>query len=213
MRSVVLALVLAAVSGGCDRAETKKDPQPSTKPDDGQGSSADADRYKEEQAQFDRERRPDLVVAALALGPGRRVADIGAGSGLFSVHLARAVLPDGKVIATDIDPAPLNLLTARIRANGLEHIVEPRVVKEDEPGLEAGAFDAILLSQVDQYFDDPVEWLQRAAPALKPGGRLVIVNRIDRKTKSLAAAKQAGLTTVSVTSPIPTHFIAIYNRP
>src|SRR6185503_11931619 len=112
MRSLVLALVLATVAG-CDRSETKKDPQPVTKPDDGQGSGSDAQRYKDEQAQFDRARRPDQIVTALGIGPGKRVADIGAGSGLLTVHLARAVLPDGKVVATDIDKAPLDLLSAR----------------------------------------------------------------------------------------------------
>jgi ubiquinone/menaquinone biosynthesis C-methylase UbiE len=213
MRRVVLALVVVAAAGGCDRAESTKDPQPVTKPDDGGGSGAYPDSYADEQARFDRERRPELVIAALGLGPGQRVADIGAGSGLFSVHLARAVLPDGEVVATDIDKAVLQLLAARVKAAGVDHVVVPRVVKEDEPGLEPGAFDAILLSQVDQYFDDRAAWLRKAAPALKRGGRLVIFNRIDQKAKSLAAAEKAGLSPMPVTSPMPTHFIATYTRP
>jgi ubiquinone/menaquinone biosynthesis C-methylase UbiE len=204
---VVLALVLAAV--GCDRSEAG-DPGPATKP---QGERPSSDKSKDEQDRFDRERRPELIVAALALGPGRHVADIGAGSGLLTVHLARAVLPDGKVVATDIDSAVLDLLAARTHAAGVDKVIERRVVKENDPGLEDGAFDAILLSEVDHYFDDPVAWLKAAAPALKRGGRIVITNRIHHKAQSMAAATKAGLSKLSETSPNPDHFIAVFTRP
>jgi 2-polyprenyl-3-methyl-5-hydroxy-6-metoxy-1,4-benzoquinol methylase len=211
-RVVTLAVLVVAAAAGCDRSPAKG---PATKPavEPGQGTGSTVTRDQDEQSRFDRERRPDLIVAALGLGPGKHVADIGAGSGLLTVHLARAVLPDGKVVATDIDAAVLDLLAARLHAAGVDQVVERRVVKEDDPGLEAGQYDAILLSEVDHYFADPVAWLRAAAPALKPNGRLVITNRIHHKAQSLAAAQKAGLILVQVTSPIPSHFIAIYNRP
>jgi tRNA A58 N-methylase Trm61 len=59
-----------------------------------------------EQARFDRDRRPDRVVAALGIGRGDAVADLGAGGGLMTVHLARAVGPTGRVVATDMGAAP-----------------------------------------------------------------------------------------------------------
>ena len=62
-----------------------------------------ADDSAKEQARFDAERHPEKIVEALGIAPGARVADIGAGSGLLTVHLARAVAPNGKVVATDID--------------------------------------------------------------------------------------------------------------
>jgi ubiquinone/menaquinone biosynthesis C-methylase UbiE len=173
----------------------------------GSGSSMIDD---DEQARFDAERRPETLVEALALKPGSRVADIGAGSGLITVHLARAVAPNGKVVATDVDGAVLDLLVQRLKAAKLDGVLERRVVGADTPGLEPGAYDAILLAEVDHYFTDPVAWLKNAAKALKPGGRIVISNRIYHKAQSLAAASKAGLTMLNETSPMPSHFIAVF---
>lgn len=211
---VVVVCALIAVVASCDRSRGQ-DGQVAARPTTGTTTPAPSppDPSGEEQARFDRERRPELLAEALALGPGKRVADIGAGSGLVTVHLARAVMPDGKVVATDIDKAVLDLLAARIHAAGVDQVIERRVVKENDPGLERDTYDAILLSEVDHYFADPVAWLAAAAPALKPGGRLVITNRIHHRAQSLAAAAKAGLPLISETSPIPTHFIAIYGRP
>src|SRR5262245_35595341 len=90
-----------------------------------------------EQARFDAERRPEKVVEALGIRPGSRVADIGAGSGLLTVHLARAVKPNGRVVATDIDGAVLDLLPSPLAAAGLADLVEPRGVAAEQPGVEA----------------------------------------------------------------------------
>src|SRR5262245_56369640 len=133
---------------------------------DGDGDSGGAARTGDdsarEQARFDADRRPEKVVAALGIGPGSRVADIGAGSGLLTVHLARAVRPNGRVVATDIDGAVLDLLQSRLAAAGLADVVERRIVAADQPGLEPGAYDAILLAEVDHYFSDEVTWLKEA---------------------------------------------------
>jgi 2-polyprenyl-3-methyl-5-hydroxy-6-metoxy-1,4-benzoquinol methylase len=166
-----------------------------------------------EQARFDAERRPEKVVEALGIKPGSRVADVGAGTGLLTVHLARAVAPNGTVVATDIDGAVLELLNARLEAAGLADVVERRVVGAETPGLEAGAYDAILLAEVDHFFQDPVAWLHAATAALKPGGRIVISNRIHHRAKSMAAAQKAGLVVLSESTPVPTHFIAVFTAP
>ncbi|MEZ4359713.1 MAG: class I SAM-dependent methyltransferase [Kofleriaceae bacterium] len=163
-----------------------------------------------EQARFDEERRPDLIVAALGVGPGARVADIGAGSGLLTVHLARAVRPSGKVVATDIEAAVLDILASRLAANKLSDLVELRVVEPDTPGLEAGQYDAVLLAEVDHYFTDPVAWLRAAKQALKPGGAIAITNRVHHRAAGLAAAKAAGLHLRSESTPMPSTFIAVF---
>src|SRR5688572_2503138 len=122
----------------------------------GSGTGKHVDVTKD-QARFDAERKPEKVVEALKIGPGSRVADVGAGSGLLTVHLARAVAPNGRVVATDVDGAVLeNLLAARMQAAGLADVVERRVVEADRPGLdkEDGEYDAILLAEVDHYFQD-----------------------------------------------------------
>jgi precorrin-6B methylase 2 len=207
----VVSLVAVVLVCGCDRKSDGDGPGPAPKPSAIDARSGDPGR--DEQDRFDRERRPDLIVAALGIGPGSRVADVGAGSGLLTIHLARAVVPDGKVVATDIERRVLDLMMTRLAAAKLDHVVEMKVVEEDEPGLDRGAFDAILLSEVDHYFKDRVAWLEAAAPALKSGGRLVITNRIHHRARSLADAAKAGLKLVSESSPLPSHFIAIYKRP
>jgi ubiquinone/menaquinone biosynthesis C-methylase UbiE len=172
-----------------------------------------AEDITKEQARFDAERKPEKVVEALKIAPGSRIADIGAGSGLLTVHLARAVAPNGRVVATDVDGAVLeNLLQVRMQAAGVADIVERRVVEADRPGLEKedGMYDAILLAEVDHYFVDPVAWLQAAAKALKPTGRIVISNRVHHRAKSMGSAKAAGLVLEAESTPVPTHFIASF---
>lgn len=198
MRSLFLVLLVAT---SCGRNEAEGDSS---------GSARPVDDNAREQARFDAERRPEKVVEALGIGPGSRVADIGAGSGLLTVHLARAVKPNGRVVATDIDGAVLDLLQSRLAAAGLADLVERRVVSAEQPGLEAGTYDAILLAEVDHYFSDEVAWLKEATKSLKPGGRLVISNRLHHRQKALAAAQRAGLKLRSESTPIPTHFIAVF---
>jgi 2-polyprenyl-3-methyl-5-hydroxy-6-metoxy-1,4-benzoquinol methylase len=195
----VLAIALAA---GVGLASCGHDAAHGAPPDRGSDAAEDVAR---EQLRFDTERRPDLVVKALAIKPGSRVADVGAGSGLLTVHLARAVAPTGKVTATDVAAHVLDLMKQRL--------VEGRIVAADTPGLEDGAYDAILLAEVDNYFTDPVAWLRAALPALKPGGRIVIENRIHHRAKSMAAAQKAGLVLLEESNPVPTHFLAVFVAP
>jgi arsenite methyltransferase len=163
-----------------------------------------------EQTTFDKERNPRKVVEALKIGPGSRVADIGAGSGLLTIHLARAVAPNGRVVATDIDVQVLDLLHQRLQAAGLADIVERRIVDPDKPDLEPGIYDAILLAEVDHQLRDAVGWLAAAIPALKPSGRIVISNRVYYRAGSLAGAQKAGLVLESESAPVPSHFIAVF---
>lgn len=195
---------LLCLAAACDRGAAKNEGSGS-----GSGSTT-IDESAREQARFDAERRPDKVVEALGIKPGSVVADIGAGSGLLTVHLARAVAPNGKVVATDVDGAVLNLLEQRLKAQNLASVVEPRVVAADTPGLEPATYDAILLAEVDHYFTDAPAWLKAAGTALKPEGRLVISNRIYHRQQSMANAKKAGLELVSESTPVPTHFIAVF---
>jgi ubiquinone/menaquinone biosynthesis C-methylase UbiE len=199
VRALFFVLLVVA---SCGRNEAEGDSSAAT--------PRSGDDTAREQARFDAERRPEKVVEALGIGPGSRVADVGAGSGLLTVHLARAVKPDGRVVATDIDGAVLDLLQSRLAAVGLADLVERKVVDAQHPGLEAGAYDAILLAEVDHYFSDEVAWLKEATRALKPGGRIVISNRIHHRQRAMAAAQRAGLKLESESMPVPTHFIAVF---
>lgn len=194
MKLSLALLVVALVA--CEGAEQRNDRGPDP-------------RRAGEQADFDRERRPDVVIATIGLQPGDVVADVGAGTGLLTVHVARAVSPGGRVVATDVDAAVLDLLAARMRDAGLEN-VERKVVAPDDPGLAPATFDVILLAQVDHYFDEPVAWLKKAIPALRPGGRIALTNRIHHRTRGRAAAEAAGLKLVRESTDIPGQYVAVY---
>ena len=205
MRLSFLALALAFAACGKSGAQTPDDDVHARK-----GTVRPAQDQSEE-AKFERERHPDAIVAALGLQPGMTVADVGAGTGLLTVHLARAVAPNGKVVATDVDGAVLDMLQSRVDAAGLTKVVERRVVAGDTPGLEPHAYDAILLAQVDHLFSDRVAWLRAAIPALKPGGRLVIENRIYNRAPAMDAAAAAGLHLDRESTDVPGTFIATFS--
>jgi cyclopropane fatty-acyl-phospholipid synthase-like methyltransferase len=207
MRALILSLVVAAA---CQRTDAQADKVVREAAADKTVVPPDPSAQAAEQARFDSERQPQKIVEALELKPGDRVADIGAGSGLLTVHLAKAVAPNGRVVATDIDGAVLDLLAQRLKDAGLGEVVERRVVGAETPDLEAGTYDAILLSEVDHYFSDPAAWLREAATALKPGGRIVISNRIYHRAQSMAAARRAGLVLKSESNPDATRFIAVF---
>jgi ubiquinone/menaquinone biosynthesis C-methylase UbiE len=205
VRLLLVALLVCSVTA-CGRNEAEGQPS-------GSGSNP-ADDMAKEQAQFDRDRKPETIVEALGIKPGSRVADIGAGTGKLTIHLAKAVAPSGHLVATDVDSQVLDqFLRPRMQQAGLSEVVETRVVEADKPGLEDGQYDAILLSEVDHYFEDPVAWLKMATKALKPTGRLVISNRIHHRAHSIQAATKAGLVLKSESSPTPTHFIAVFGPP
>ena len=205
---VLLVLCLVAAATSCQRTDAADEPKRVAV--DKPIAAVTGSAQDQEQARFDSERRPEKILEALALHPGDRVADIGAGSGLLTIHLAKAVAPNGRVVATDIDGTVLDLLAQRLEAAGLAEVVERRVVAADTPGLEPGSYDAILLSEVDHYFSDPAAWLRTAATALKPSGRIVISNRVYHHAQSMAAARKAGLVLKSESNPDATRFIAVF---
>jgi predicted methyltransferase len=162
-----------------------------------------------DRATRDRFRQPDRVVAALGLKPGQRVADVGAGSGYLTFRLAEAVGTAGRVVATDIDDAALGALRARepARANVITRRVAP-----DDPGLEPASYDLVLLSEVDHYLPDRVEYLRKLRAALAPGGRVAVTNRRSFRALMVAAAERAGYTVAGEVTDLPSHFL-VFLRP
>jgi ubiquinone/menaquinone biosynthesis C-methylase UbiE len=143
------------------------------------------------------------VVAALGLSKGQRVADVGAGRGYLTFRLADAVGPTGRVVATDIDDAAL----AALRAHPSRANVVVRKVARDDPGLEPSAYDLILLSEVDHYLADRVDFLRKLRPALAAGGRLAVTNRRAFRAPVLAAAARAGYAVGAEVADLPAHFL------
>lgn len=102
------------------------------------------------------------------------VADVGAGTGYFSVRIARTV-PDGHVLATDIEPEMVKFLEARARREGLTN-VRALTATARTSGLAAGSVDRILVVHVWHHLEDRRLYARDLAAALKPGGRLFLVD-------------------------------------
>ncbi len=125
--------------------------------------------------------KPDLVMDALKIAYGDTVADIGAGSGFFTVRLARRVDPrgvDGLVYAEDIQQPMLESIKRRVNREGLRNVVT-RLGTDTNANLPRGALDAVLVVDVYQEVeaaDSRVRFLRHLAESLKPNGRIGIVN-------------------------------------
>jgi SAM-dependent methyltransferase len=120
------------------------------------------------------EEAPSKAVDALGIRPGDVVADIGAGSGYYTVKLARAVGPGGRVVATDLQAGMLDLIRARIARERLTNV---EVVQggADDPRLPAKTFDLLLMVDVYHELASPQVFVRRLKETLKPGGRLVLI--------------------------------------
>lgn len=123
--------------------------------------------------------QPERVVQALGLRPGDRVADLGSGSGYFTFRLARAVGPTGKVYAVDIDEPMSADLRARAKQEGHAN-VEVILAKRDDPLLPPGVIDLVFTSNTYHLMKDRTAYFARLRAALKPGGRVAIVD-FDRR--------------------------------
>ena len=116
---------------------------------------------------------PDRVVEALELAPGDVVADIGAGAGYFTFRLSPR-LPQGRVLAVDIQPAMLAEIERRADAEGIANI-STILGAVDDPNLPADSVDVALIVGSYHEFSHPREMIEHVAEALQPGGRLVLV--------------------------------------
>lgn len=117
---------------------------------------------------------PDEVMDALGIADGATVADLGAGGGWFTVRLARRVGPSGRVYAQDIQPQMIESISRRVSREGLTN-VSTVLGTADDPRLP-GALDAVLIVGTYPEISDPVTLLRRVAAALKPDGRIGIVD-------------------------------------
>jgi predicted methyltransferase len=130
----------------------------------------------------------DAFLRAVGAAPGLRIADVGAGEGYFTIPLARAVGPNGRVVATEIDPVYTTFIEGVARDLGLNN-VQTVVQPHDDVALDGGTFDVVLMCEVFKAIatngsaSDPEHVRTRVAPflasiarALAPGGRLVAVD-------------------------------------
>jgi ubiquinone/menaquinone biosynthesis C-methylase UbiE len=115
-----------------------------------------------------------LAVRLLGLKKGWVVADVGAGSGYFTVRMAKAVGDTGKVYANDLQPGMIDILQRNVEKAKLKNVV-PVLGTIDDPKLPADSLDMILMVDVYHEFSRPQQMLRKMREALKPGGRLVLL--------------------------------------
>lgn len=131
----------------------------------------------------DRDNRNEAqtVMDLAAIRPGMNVADIGAGEGYYTVRLAERVGPKGKVLAQDIDAAALRRLGDRVQKDRLDNVsIKPGAA--DDPRLPANSFDRVFMVHMYHEVSEPYAFLWRLWPALKPGGKVIVVD-MDRPTE------------------------------
>lgn len=121
----------------------------------------------------DKWQRPDQVIAALVIRPGERIADLGAGGGYFTTHLAKATGPTGITYAVDTDEDMLDSVEEAARQAGLTN-VRPIRVDPDGPTLPE-RIDLAFLCNVYHHLPDQHPYFVRLATQLAPGARVAIV--------------------------------------
>jgi SAM-dependent methyltransferase len=127
------------------------------------------------ESERDQWQRPADVMRALDLGDGTVVADIGSGVGYFALKLAGRVGRQGRVLAVDVRRFPLLFLRIRALVRGRRNLAVVRG-EVDDPRLPAGGVDAILVANTFHELEDPDSILDRARQALRPAGRLVVLD-------------------------------------
>lgn len=118
----------------------------------------------------------ERVMDLLAIAPGKNVADIGAGSGWFTVRAARRVTSTGMVYAVDINPEAIEYIDKRAQKEKLTNI-KTILGHEDDPLLPSGQIDAVLMLKTYHEIAKPVTLLRNLRAALRPGARVGIIDR------------------------------------
>jgi ubiquinone/menaquinone biosynthesis C-methylase UbiE len=171
------------------------------------------------------EEEPDRAIRLLRIPRGATVADIGAGSGYMTVRLARAVGPMGRVYANDIQPGMLQLLEKTLAREKLANVT-PILGAIDDPKLPVGVIDLAIMVDVYHEFSEPQRMLQRIREALKPGGRLVLLEyRAEdpdvpilpdhkmTKAQVRLEVEHEGFTQQRVYDDLPRQHLIVFTRP
>ena len=140
----------------------------------------------------------DRVMDILAISPGKSVADIGAGSGWFTMRAAQRVTHSGTVYAVDINPEAIDYIKARAAKEHLDS-VKTILSQPDDPELPVNSVDSVLLLKTYHEVARPVVLLRNLRVALRPGARMGVIDRTGngadhgvQKDVVIREAKQAG---------------------
>jgi predicted methyltransferase len=168
--------------------------------------------------------RPDQIMDAMAIADASVVADIGAGSGWFTIRLARRVGPQGLVYAEDVQKEMINAISRRVGREGLNN-VRPVLGLKNDPRLPPQSLDAALMVDAYHEIENRVAVLSSLARALKPQGRIGVVDfRLDgtgpgpspeeRVSPDVVVkdAKEAGLRLIRQEPFLPYQYFLIFGK-
>lgn len=167
--AITFAVPLARSQAPAPSTASSGDARPTSRPYVGDLSIFDyPDRDKKLQI--------DRVMDLLGIKAGKNVADIGAGSGWFTVRASKRVGPTGAVLAEDINPLAIESIGKRAAKENLPNI---RTVlgRPDDPMLPPGSVDAVLLLKVYHEIAHPVGFMKKLAPALRSGAKVGIIDK------------------------------------
>jgi ubiquinone/menaquinone biosynthesis C-methylase UbiE len=169
-RAFTLAVILLLLPFSFSaQTTTQQQPRPTSKPYTGDLSIFDSpDRAKKLQI--------DRVMDLLGITSGKNVADIGAGSGWFTLIASKRVGSTGEVVAEDINPLAIEHIGKRVQKAGLTN-VRTVLGAPDDPRVPAGSVDAVLLLKVYHEVANPVALMKKLLPALRPGAKVGIIDR------------------------------------
>lgn len=170
------------------------------------------------------EEAPLRALQIVGVVEGSTVADVGAGSGYFTERLARLVGPSGRVFATDIQQGMLDLAGRRLQRQGLQNVT--LILSEPaNPRLVGASVDMVLMVDVYHELGDPMTVLRHLREALKPAGRLVLIEYkgedptipiLPSHKMTIAQAKleveHEGFVLTKVDSSLPRQHVLIFNR-
>ena len=170
--------------------------------------------------------RPDQIMDELNIAEGSVVGELGAGSGWFTIQLARRVQPTGKVYAEDIQPQMIEVIRRRVpRENLSDKVVVTILGTAADPKLPVGELDAVLICDAYHEMEQPVALLRNAARALKKNGRLGIVEftmagggpgpdmdeRVDPE-RVIREASEAGLRLIARPNMLRYQYMLVFSR-
>lgn len=173
MRRLFAALSCIAFSFGALAAAPGADPSINKGFREGTDLGAWTERFEGESREIYRRRAE--IVDATGVKPGMTVADVGAGTGFFSMMFARRVAPGGHVIAVDISPTFLDAIAKRAASEGLAN-VSTRPGTQTDTQLPEASVDLVFTSDVYHHFEQVPPILASIRKALKPAGRFVVID-------------------------------------
>jgi len=127
----------------------------------------------------DQWQQPAKVIAALQIREGMRIADLGAGGGYFTFHLAKAAGPSGRVYAVDIDKGTNELIAERAKKDGVNNVTTI-LAKSNDPLLPESGVDLVFTSNAYHHIDNRVVYFSNLRKYIRSGGRIAIID-FDRR--------------------------------